>query len=394
MLISFPFFCIAFHRALADTDYDGKMDINEFSIACKLINLKLRSFDIPKKLPPSLISSLAAISGTIPPNIIQNAGVIPGMPPQISPNRPVPVTAAAHIPPGRPPMPMAVGHPSPMAMPVGYNGTPITNRINQQPILNAGPPPIIPMQQQTIPHYAPLIDTQPAVVPPQQLVDLLGNAITSPLDLIGNSTIGNGGSIANTTTVPAPPTPQSGPPSRSMSISGDKMPTLESPGQGVEWAVKSQSKLKYTQLFNSTDRTRSGFLTGAQARNLMVQTKLPQAILAQIWTLSDMDQDGRLGCEEFVLAMYLCEMSSLGEAIPTVLPADLVPPSFRKTVGSRHGSTAGIQSSTASRHGSVSSQGTNAVITEHDHAIGLPNQCELFSNIFSSNNMFNNVSSN
>lgn len=41
-------------RALADTDADGKMNINEFSIACKLINLKLRGFDIPKSLPPAL----------------------------------------------------------------------------------------------------------------------------------------------------------------------------------------------------------------------------------------------------------------------------------------------------------------------------------------------------
>lgn len=91
-----------------------------------------------------------------------------------------------------------------------------------------------------------------------------------------------------------------------------------------------------------------------------------------------MDQDGRLGCEEFVLAMYLCEMSAQGEAIPTVLPADLVPPSFRKNVASRHGSTAGVQSQTASRHGSVSSQGTGAVVADHEHSIGLPNQCMLF----------------
>lgn len=41
-------------RGLADTDADGKMNLNEFSIACKLINLKLRGFEIPKGLPPSL----------------------------------------------------------------------------------------------------------------------------------------------------------------------------------------------------------------------------------------------------------------------------------------------------------------------------------------------------
>lgn len=55
-------------RALADTDADGKMDINEFSIACKLINLKLRGFDVPKVLPPQLLASLKSFSPpAIPP---------------------------------------------------------------------------------------------------------------------------------------------------------------------------------------------------------------------------------------------------------------------------------------------------------------------------------------
>lgn len=79
-------------------------------------------------------------------------------------------------------------------------------------------------------------------------------------------------------------------------------------GQLVEWAIKGPAKLKYTQLFNTTDRTRSGFLTGAQARGILMQSKLPQMTLAQIWALSDMDSDGRLGCEEFILAMYLCDL--------------------------------------------------------------------------------------
>lgn len=52
-------------RSLADTDRDGKMDINEFSIACKLVNLKLRGFELPKQLPPTLIASLKAF-GTTP----------------------------------------------------------------------------------------------------------------------------------------------------------------------------------------------------------------------------------------------------------------------------------------------------------------------------------------
>lgn len=49
-----------------------------------------------------------------------------------------------------------------------------------------------------------------------------------------------------------------------------------------EWAVPHQSKLKYTQVFNTTDRTRTGFLSGPQARTILIQTKLPQAVLAQV----------------------------------------------------------------------------------------------------------------
>lgn len=57
-IVRFFIFRLFVHRALADTDADGKMDINEFSIACKLINLKLRGYEVPKGLPPSLLASL------------------------------------------------------------------------------------------------------------------------------------------------------------------------------------------------------------------------------------------------------------------------------------------------------------------------------------------------
>lgn len=46
--------------------------------------------------------------------------------------------------------------------------------------------------------------------------------------------------------------------------------------------------------------------------------------------LADMDSDGRLGSEEFVLAMHLCDVAKAGEQIPTALPSELVPPTFRR----------------------------------------------------------------
>lgn len=77
----------------------------------------------------------------------------------------------------------------------------------------------------------------------------------------------------------------------------------------LEWAVPHPSRLKYTQLFNQNDRSKSGYLTGVQARNILLGTGLPQPILAQVWGLSDMDNDGRLGTEEFVLALHLCDVA-------------------------------------------------------------------------------------
>lgn len=50
---------------MADTDADGKMNIIEFSIACKLISSKLRNVEVPKHLPPTLIQSLQHVGTPI-----------------------------------------------------------------------------------------------------------------------------------------------------------------------------------------------------------------------------------------------------------------------------------------------------------------------------------------
>lgn len=45
---------VLFLRALADMNNDGKMDMHEFSIAMKLIKLKLQGHPLPPTLPPSM----------------------------------------------------------------------------------------------------------------------------------------------------------------------------------------------------------------------------------------------------------------------------------------------------------------------------------------------------
>lgn len=369
------------------------MDINEFSIACKLINLKLRSFDIPKQLPGPLLISLkqhqqqqqptqppqppsAAQSplaanhyGAVPPIAAASATVNHGMATTTTPPKVPPM-----VPPMSKPLPPLV---QPMMM-------------QPQPQPHPHQPPVVPPMT----HPAPLAAAIPPLIPGMGAMMQQQQLLHSPPDanmslLLGNVAAPHSAAVS---ALPAPPTPPSGTPSRSASINGSLAAVeARSPPQPLhaepEWAVRPQSKLKYTQLFNTTDRTRCGFLTGAQARHLMVQSKLPQAQLAQIWAMSDMDLDGRLGCEEFVLAMYLCECAAQGEKIPDKLPPELVPPMFRKrvgsvaslagiggvavaptTAGSRHdsvvsatGGLGGIVGSVGgSRHGSVSSQGAAA----------------------------------
>lgn len=98
----------------------------------------------------------------------------------------------------------------------------------------------------------------------------------------------------------------------------------------VEWNIPQASKLKYTQLFNQVDVNRAGFLTGIQARNILLKSGLSNQHLASIWNLSDIDKDGNLTCEEFILSMHLIDMAKAGEQLPITLPLELIPLSFRK----------------------------------------------------------------
>ncbi|XP_022910047.2 intersectin-1 isoform X2 [Onthophagus taurus] len=360
--------------ALADTDADGKMDINEFSIACKLINLKLRGYEVPKALPPGLLASLKTQSPPaipplpnshvnppprpeppkVAPVIAQPPTVMPQSIPPLIPNLPTQVQPlnASTIPTGIvPPMQTAQPPIIPPMQPVQplISGIP---PITSQPLVGGIPPvnTVTPLMGQNggivqsgIPGAAPIIPPLPTNIPmsihtgpPGSIVPPISSGAVVPAPHMSpvGSTTGSVGGVS---------VPSSTPRASITSLDKNTAPAVDI---SQEWSVNQHTKLKYTQIFNTTDRTRTGYLTGVQARNVMVQTKLPQSTLAQIWALSDMDADGRLGCEEFVLAMHLCEQASIGIPPPSVLPMDLIPPSFRRAPRS------------ASRTASVSSQGS------------------------------------
>ncbi|XP_060025714.1 intersectin-2 isoform X4 [Lagenorhynchus albirostris] len=201
--------------ALSDLNKDGKMDQQEFSIAMKLIKLKLQGQQLPVVLPP-----------------------IMKQPPMFSPL----ISARFALP-----------HTSSYSLMMGgFGGASIQKA--------------------------------------QSLIDLGSSSSTSS----------------------------------TASLSGNSPKTGTS-----EWAVPQPSRLKYRQKFNSLDKSMSGYLSGFQARNALLQSNLSQTQLATIWTLADIDGDGQLKAEEFILAMHLTDMAKAGQPLPLTLPPELVPPSFR-----------------------------------------------------------------
>ncbi|GMR48800.1 hypothetical protein PMAYCL1PPCAC_18994 [Pristionchus mayeri] len=96
------------------------------------------------------------------------------------------------------------------------------------------------------------------------------------------------------------------------------------PGKQLEnWTMPQQNKLKYAQQFNGIDKQRTGFLNGPAARNALGQSGLPTHALAHVWTLSDVNKDGRLSVEEFSIAMWLIDQHKTGFALPAELPPEL-----------------------------------------------------------------------
>lgn len=96
-----------------------------------------------------------------------------------------------------------------------------------------------------------------------------------------------------------------------------------------DWSIAHHNKLRYCQQFNQLDKGRIGSLAGIHARNVLAQSQLPNVTLAEIWTLSDVNKDGRLSVEEFCIAMHLIDSVKAGFLLPKSLPPELMPSVLR-----------------------------------------------------------------
>uniref|UniRef100_A0A8D2M543 Intersectin 1 n=1 Tax=Zonotrichia albicollis TaxID=44394 RepID=A0A8D2M543_ZONAL len=234
--------------ALADMNNDGRMDPLEFSIAMKLIKLKLQGYQLPAALPPVMKQPPLALPaapgfGKIPFSSIflivtwDCLGGIANMP-SLSSVAPVPM---ASIP--------VVGMSPPLVSSVPAAVPPLAN----------GAPAVI----QPLPAFAhagtPLSLSSPAPNSPPAFPGPRGTGLSS-------AARGEGLGFMKCPSVP-------------FSLSPCSSPAV------AEWAVPQSSRLKYRQLFNSHDKTMSGHLTGPQARTILMQSSLPQAQLATIWAI-------------------------------------------------------------------------------------------------------------
>lgn len=83
------------------------------------------------------------------------------------------------------------------------------------------------------------------------------------------------------------------------------------------------------------------YTLGAEVRPILAKSGLNNSVLAQVWELADFDKDGRLSCDEFVIAMHLIEKAKSGLNLPRTLPAELYPgPTKYNTVDRRTTSSA------------------------------------------------------
>jgi len=97
-----------------------------------------------------------------------------------------------------------------------------------------------------------------------------------------------------------------------------------------EWIV-NRDRVKWDAIFESLKPVR-GKVTGSAAKKEMVKSRLPNPVLAKVWRLADVDQDGALDSDEFALAMHLINIKLDGYDMPDDLPDHLIPPSKKQAL--------------------------------------------------------------
>ncbi|KAI0057121.1 hypothetical protein BV25DRAFT_1863870, partial [Artomyces pyxidatus] len=100
-------------------------------------------------------------------------------------------------------------------------------------------------------------------------------------------------------------------------------------GQAPAWDVTPAEKTSADNFFTTLDSRKQGYIEGDIAVPFLLQSKLPEDVLAQVWDLADLNNDGRLTRDGFAVALHLIQGKLAGKEVPATLPPSLVPPSMR-----------------------------------------------------------------
>ncbi|KAI8053696.1 P-loop containing nucleoside triphosphate hydrolase protein [Gilbertella persicaria] len=90
------------------------------------------------------------------------------------------------------------------------------------------------------------------------------------------------------------------------------------------WDFNNLDKSSYMPTFQSL-RPRDGMVSGAHVKPVLEDSGLPNNLLADIWRLSDWDNDGYLDADQFGVAMHLIKAVQLGAQLPDKLPPSMMP---------------------------------------------------------------------
>ncbi|XP_023283935.1 intersectin-1-like, partial [Seriola lalandi dorsalis] len=85
------------------------------------------------------------------------------------------------------------------------------------------------------------------------------------------------------------------------------------------WAISPEERDKHDQKFDTLSPS-MGYVSGEQARKFFLQSGLPASVLAEIWSLADMNKDGKMDRLEFSIAMKLIKLKLQGTPLPSALP--------------------------------------------------------------------------
>ncbi|KAG2214433.1 hypothetical protein INT47_000989 [Mucor saturninus] len=88
--------------------------------------------------------------------------------------------------------------------------------------------------------------------------------------------------------------------------------------------ITQAERQKYAEIFQARGQV-NGYMSGATARDVLLNSNLPPNRLERIWDLSDIDKDGNLDFEEFCVAMHLTFDCINGNEAPISLPPSLIP---------------------------------------------------------------------